>query len=81
MNRLTAAIIANDENVYASFFGPVDGKFGLYIGTMDEAPSGHKRPRDLLSSQPIYLSQKEAKNAAQEIIDSVKKSAREERES
>src|ERR1017187_6693524 len=54
MTRLTAAIIQGDERVFASAFGPINGKYGLYVGTIDEAPSGWERPRDLLTSEPIY---------------------------
>jgi len=72
MTRLTAAIIANDPEVFASCFGPVDGMYGLYIGTLDETPSGCKRPRDLISSEPIYSSKGKAIAAAQEIIDGLR---------
>ena len=54
MTRLTAMLIQGDPEVYASSFGPIDGKYGLYVGTLDEAPSGHKRPRDLLTSEAVY---------------------------
>lgn len=73
MTRLTAILIAGSENVYASFYGPKDGKFGLYIDMDDETPSGCKRPRALLTSEPIYRTGPEAKKAAEDIIADVKK--------
>lgn len=75
MTRLTAMLIQNDSEVYASSFGPIDGKYGLYVGTLDEAPSGHKRPRDLLTSEPIYMSPEEAKSAAERVIHKVRGSS------
>lgn len=72
MTRLTAAIIATDENVFASYIGPVHGRYGIYIG-MDETPSGYKRPRDLLSSKPVFKTRHKAKHAGQALIKDVRK--------
>ena len=72
MTRLTAAIIQADDRVYASAFGPINGKYGLYVGTIDEAPSGWERPRDLLTSEPIYETAEAAKDAAESLIRSVR---------
>lgn len=68
MTRITAHIIANDPGVYASSYGPVDGKYGIYIGTLEETPSGHKRPRLLLTSKAIYESHETAQQAAEETL-------------
>jgi hypothetical protein len=73
---LTATLIANDPEVFASCYGPMDGKYGLYIGTLDEMPSGCKRPRDLVSSEPVYLSTAKAISAAQGIIDGLRNKVR-----
>lgn len=72
MTRLTAILIAGNDTVYASSYGPVDGKFGLYIGMTEETPSGFQRKRDLLSSNPVYLTAKAAKEAAEKIITEVR---------
>jgi hypothetical protein len=66
-------LIRCDERVYASSYGPVDGKFGLYIGTVNESPSGWERPRDLLTSEPKYASAEEAKKAAESIIEELRR--------
>lgn len=68
MTRLTALLIQQDENVYATAYGPMDGKFGIYIGTFDESPSGNMRPRDLLTSKPLYDSIDAAQSAGEDII-------------
>lgn len=68
MTRLTAILIQQDENVYASAYGPVEGKFGMYIGTLDESPSGNMRLRGLLTSNPEYASADEAQAAGVKII-------------
>lgn len=73
MTRLTIALIVGNNSVYASFYGPVNGKFGLYIGMMDESPSGFKRPRDLVTSEPIYDSSKSAESAAKKLIKQIRK--------
>ena len=73
MTRLTALLIQGGSEVFASSFGPIDGKYGLYVGTLDEAPSGHKRPRPLLTSEPIYETPELAKSAADELILEVRK--------
>ena len=73
MTRLTALIIQGNDTVYASSYGPIDGKFGLYIGMMDESPSGSQRPRDLLTSEPIYPTAVAAKAAAIKIIADVRR--------
>jgi hypothetical protein len=72
MTRITAMLIQGDPEVYASSFGPIDGKYGLYVGTLDEAPSGHKRPRDLLTSEPVYATAEEAKSAAEQVIKQIR---------
>lgn len=68
MTRLTALIIQQDENVYAMAYGPVENKFGFYIGTFDESPSGNMRPRDLLTSKPIYDDADMAQSAGSGVI-------------
>ena len=68
MTRLTAAVIQGDENVFASSYGPVDGKFGIYVGTVDFSPSGCERPRALLTSEPTYATADEARMAADDIV-------------
>jgi hypothetical protein len=73
MTRLTAELIKNDPEVYASAFGPDEaGKFGLYIGTFSESPSGWKRPRDLLTSEPIYDTAEAAKLAGEKVLTDVR---------
>ena len=74
MTRLTAMLIQNDPGVYASAIGPVDnGEFGIYIGTLDESPSGWKRPRMLLTSNGGYKTVEEALKAGREMIEKVRK--------
>lgn len=75
MTRLTAIIIAGNDSAYASSYGPIDGKFGLYISMIDEAPSGFQRPRDLLTSEPIYETSDLAKSAGDAIISKVREGA------
>jgi hypothetical protein len=74
MTQLTAIMIIEDENVVASSYGPVDGKFGLYIGTVAFSPSGCERPRPLLTSDPIYATAEEARTAAETIVAKTKAS-------
>ncbi len=74
LTRMTARLIQDDPEAYASAYGPMDGKYGIYIGTYDETPSGSKRPRDLLTSEPIYATAEEAKAAAEKIIQEVRES-------
>jgi hypothetical protein len=73
ISRLTAAIIRDDPEVYASSYGPFKDKFGLYIGTYSRSPSGFPRPRDLITSDPVYTSPEEAQQAATAIIESIKR--------
>jgi hypothetical protein len=80
MTRLTAMLLQEDPKVYASSYGPIDGKYSLYVGTIDEAPSGFERPRDLLTSQPIYATAEEAEAAAEKVIRDVCHGARSERD-
>lgn len=68
MTRLTQMIIQEDPNVYASSYGPVEGKFGLYVGTVDYSPSGCERPRTLLTSKPIYETAEAAQIVAAAIL-------------
>ncbi len=68
MTRITALLIAEDPNVAAGAWGPVDGKFGVYIGTMDESPSGNMRPRALLTSKTIYATAAEAQAEAERVL-------------
>lgn len=75
MTRLTALRIQSDEKVFASSFGPIEGKFGLYIGTYDLTPSGSPRPRDLISSEPTFETAEAAKAAAEAVIAEVKKAS------
>jgi len=72
MSRLTAMIIRGDERVYASAYGPIEGKYGICIGTFDEFPSGSLRPRDLLTSKPTYDTADAATKAGETIIASVR---------
>lgn len=67
MTRLTAMLIQEDPEVYASSFGPIDGKYGLYVGTLDE-----KRPRTLLTSEPVYSTPQEASQAAENVIQRIR---------
>ena len=60
MTRLTAILIQSDPEIIAQAFGPLAGKFGIYIGTMDKSPSGCNRPRALLTSEAIYNTEAEA---------------------
>ena len=71
MTAYTAMLIAENDSVYASSW-PQDGKYCLYIGMMDKAPSGWERPRDLLTSKPIFDSADAAKQAGEKIIADVK---------
>ena len=71
MTLYTQMLIAENETVYASSW-PKDGKFCLYIGMMDEAPSGWQRPRDLLTSEPIYDTAIAAREAGEKIIAEVR---------
>lgn len=68
MTRLTAFLIAGSEDLTVTAYGPVDGKFGIYIGTMSETPSGSPRPRVLITSEPTYATAEAAEAAAQEIV-------------
>ncbi len=69
MTRLTAFLItADDPNLSVSFYGPVDGAFGIYIGTMDESPSGCPRPRPLLTSKPLYQTAEAATFFAKQLV-------------
>lgn len=56
------------ERALEEAIGPVDGKYGLYVGTLDETPSGSQRPRDLLTSQPIYETAEAAQCAGEKLI-------------
>lgn len=71
MTRLTQIILASDPNLVVSSYEK-DGKFGIYIGTMDETPSGSKRPRSLLTSDPIFPTAEAAQSAAQNVVDQAK---------
>jgi hypothetical protein len=69
VTRLTALLITGDDpDLSIMSYGPIAGKFGLYIGTMSESPSGFPRPRPLLTSEPIYESAETAEAAARAAI-------------
>lgn len=73
MTRLTAMWIRNNEDVYAGAVGPDEhGRYGIYIGSYDESPSGLKRPRALLTSETIYATPNDAVAAGNEIIRQVR---------
>ena len=71
MTRLTALIIHN-KDVYAGAIGPVDGKHGIYIETLEESPSGSMRPRPLLTGPHIYATADEACLAGEDLIRGIK---------
>ncbi len=73
MTILTAAIIQGSDQVFASSYGPIDGKYGIYIGTLDETPSGCSRPRDLLTSEPFYATAGEAADVGNKVIEEVRR--------
>lgn len=68
-------VIAENPKVEASAYGPINGKFGLWVGTWDETPSGCERMRTLLTSEPIYATADAARAAADALIRDVKASA------
>jgi hypothetical protein len=73
MTRLTALrITADDPDLCVSAYGPVEGKFGVYIGTVDHAPSGWPRPRILLTSDAVYETADIATEAANRIVEEAK---------
>lgn len=73
ISRKTALIIAEDPDVHAASVGPMlNGKFGLFIATYDESPSGFKRHRPILTSDGVYDTAAEATEAASKIISEVK---------
>lgn len=72
MTPLTLLIIRNDPRVYASATAPVEGKFGLCIGTYEKGPSGHQRIRELLTSQPHFRTAEAATAAAEKVIAEVR---------
>lgn len=72
MTRLTALLIQSEPEIRAQAYGPIDGKFGIYIGSMDKSPSGLERPRPLLTSEPTYNSEDEALVAGDKIIADVR---------
>ena len=74
MTRLTAWILQTAELEVVSY-GPgpdPNGKYGFYIGTYDEAPSGSKRPRALVTSDPIYETPTDATQAALKLLETVR---------
>jgi hypothetical protein len=68
VTRITALLISADPSVYASAWGPLEGKWGVYIGTMDESPSGNMRPRHLLTSRAVYATAEEAQAEAERLL-------------
>jgi len=58
-------------------YGPVDGKYGIYIGTLAESPSGSERPRTLLTSEPRFATAEEAAAAAESLIVAIRKAENE----
>lgn len=55
--------------VYGAALGPnEDGKFALYVGTLEETPSGWKVPRRLITSAFSYNTAAEAETVADELI-------------
>lgn len=60
MTRLSALLMAGPD-VEVVTTGPDEfGRFGFFIGTYDETPSGFKRPRCIASSRTIYPTAEEA---------------------
>jgi len=49
-----------------------NGKFGIYIGTYDESPSGSTRPRVLLTSNGEFDTALEAIEAGNKVVTEVK---------
>jgi hypothetical protein len=74
MTNLTLMLLQRDD-VYGSSYGPTEGKFGLYVGFMDESPSESPRPRTLLTSEPIYETAEAAKAAAEDVIAKARQAA------
>jgi hypothetical protein len=75
MTRLTAVLIKladEDGTLILSTYTAYPGCVGFYIGTMEETPSGYERPRDLVSSKPVYLLPAHALLAARMTVDEVK---------
>jgi hypothetical protein len=73
MTQYTAHIIETDQQVHAAAIGPFpNDKFGVYIGTYDEAPSGSKRPMILLTSDGVFDTPAEALEQGQLVIDQIR---------
>lgn len=73
MTQYTAHIIQTDQQVHAAAIGPFpNDKFGIYIGTYDESPSGSKRPMILLTSGGVFATPAEALEQGQLVIDQIR---------
>lgn len=69
MTRLTALLLTGDDpDRCVTSYGPLDGGFGIYIGTMNYSPSGSPRPRALITSKPVYPSADAAQQAAELVV-------------
>lgn len=69
MTRYTQYIIRTDPQVHAAALGPLpNGKYGIYIGTYDESPSGCKRPMVLLTSDGHFDTAEEARKQGEFFI-------------
>ena len=73
MTKYTAHIIETDQNVHAAAIGPMpNDRFGIYIGTYEETPSGSVRPVILLTSDGVFETPKEALEQGQYVIDQIR---------
>ena len=73
MTRYTATLIEKDPNVHAAAIGPFpNDRFGVYIGTYEETPSGSLRPVILLTSDGVFETPKEALEQGQYVIDQIR---------
>lgn len=68
MTKLTAILIQRSPGIYGCAFGPVNGKYGLYVGIIEKAPPGSKRERTLVTSDAKFDIAAEASAAAEDLI-------------
>lgn len=69
--RLISLWIKHSENLEILAYES-DGKFGYYVGTHDETPSGCKRIRPLVTSGLAYATQEEAITAANTLVKEIR---------
>jgi len=73
MTLFTKLRIQNDPECHAAALGPMgNGRYGVYIGTYDESPSGSVRPRVLLTSDGVYETADEALVQGNLILEQIK---------